>query len=308
MISSAEKHTQLTLPITLTMHQVAGQFYQHHTPGLKAQRVYLNTLAILVVNSYFQMMGIETDLSTADSWQIPIQMLSDVADLRIRNQGAVECRPVLPNADTCYIPAESWENRLGFIAVQFDNLLNEATILGFLPVVQEESIPIGNWSPIEQLLHVINPQPIRLLQWLQDQVESGWSTIEELISPKQTTWQFRSTQQMATTLTENEAPVAYRGKVLNLSTTQDPIALVVGLQQTEQADIEVWAKVFSLGKLERLPGDLELQVFDASNVVVMQAQARGTASIQVKFSGNVGEIFSICLMLDGSSWVEKFVL
>jgi hypothetical protein len=112
--------TPITLPLTAAMHQVAHQFFQRHQPGAQAKQVYLNTLAVLTVNNYCQMLGIETDLERAECWQFPIQMLADVADLPLGHRGSLECRPVLPQADTCSVPAESWEDRLGFVAVQFD--------------------------------------------------------------------------------------------------------------------------------------------------------------------------------------------
>ena len=49
-----------------------------------------------------------------------MQSLTDIAGLVVKDCGKLECHPVLPNSDFCYIPAEVWSDRIGYIAVQFD--------------------------------------------------------------------------------------------------------------------------------------------------------------------------------------------
>jgi hypothetical protein len=78
--------------------------------------------------------------------------------------------------------------------------------------------------------------------------------------------------------------------------------------ESEATDIDVCAKVYPLGEVGHLPADLELQVLDQAGIAVMQAQARETASIQVNFSGKVGETFSIRLRLKTEYWMETFIL
>jgi hypothetical protein len=71
-----------------------------------------------VVNDYLQMLGIATELSTSNIWKPAIRLTADIADLEIVGVGTLECRPVQKSSQTCYIPAEVWSNRIGYVVVQ----------------------------------------------------------------------------------------------------------------------------------------------------------------------------------------------
>ncbi|HEY9656461.1 MAG TPA: DUF1822 family protein, partial [Crinalium sp.] len=192
MINSAEQGLTLPVPLTLKGHQAAQLFYQQHCDSQKAKQVYLNTLAIDAVHSYLGWLGIATDLQASDSWNPAIQALADVADLEIPGQGKLECRPVLPEATVCYLPPEVWFDRIGYVAVLLDAALQTATLLGFVPSVDTEALPLTQLQPITVLLDHLKPQkqpePIKELidlgHWVQGMVTSGWRTVEELFGPQ----------------------------------------------------------------------------------------------------------------------------
>ncbi|MEM9218491.1 MAG: DUF1822 family protein [Cyanobacteria bacterium P01_F01_bin.150] len=310
MSHSTIKHTQIILPLTAGMHQMAEQFYRYHSSPEKIRQVYLNTLAVLVVDSYLEAIGIETNMEASESWQVSTQALSDVAELPILNRGSLECRPVVPSEQQCYVPMESWGGRIGFVAVQMDQNLEEATILGFLPSVDAETVPLDQWQPIEELLHHLHPRPIQLMRWLEKkigkQVEMGWQAIEDLRFPSQPTWQFRTRGQSV----DVARPVISRGKPLTLA-SYPPVLLILGLAKTQEdkeSDIDIWVKVCVSETMDSLPAGLELQVLDPAGMAVMNAQARETASMEVNFSGTIGETFGIQLVLGEQRWLETFVL
>ena len=72
-------------PISLSSRRKAEEFCKHFPQGSKAEKIRLNTLAVLFVNSYLQFMGIETDLEASNSQNVLYHMCLDVADLSLKN-------------------------------------------------------------------------------------------------------------------------------------------------------------------------------------------------------------------------------
>ena len=308
MSFTAEEET-FTMPLTLKAHHIADQFRQQQPTPQKAKQVYLNTLAVQAVSAYLSWFGIETDLEAGDSWNPAMQSLADTADL-VAPQGTLECRPVLPGEQSCYVPPEVWSNRIGYVAVQFNADLSEATLLGFVPSVAVMQLPLSQLRSLEELLDRLTPavvtnQRVHLSQWLQDAVVMGWQTVEELLGVQQPAWSFRSGDQ-----SQREDLTTTRGKLLNLTTSTDaePLALLIALTPADEALVDVWVKVCPIGSQTHLPPDLELSVLDAAGVAVMQAQSRNTEMIQLKFKGAVGEKFSIKVILGSHNFTENFVI
>lgn len=192
MIDSTEQDLTMPVPLTLKGHHTAQLFYQQHSDPQKAKQVYLNTLAIDAVHSYLGWLGIATDLQASDSWNPAIQTLADIADLEIPGQGKLECRPVLPGATVCYVSPETWPDRIGYVAVLLDADLQSATLLGFVPSVNTEELPLSQFQSIAALLDCLKPptppeplqELINLGQWMQGLITSGWQTVEELFGPQ----------------------------------------------------------------------------------------------------------------------------
>lgn len=152
--------SSFTMPLTSKTHQIADRFRQQQSNPQRAKQVYLNTLAVQAVSSYLEWLGITTDPTAGDSWNPMMQTLADVADLVIPDQGKLECRPVLPQAQVCYVPAEVWSDRLGYVAVQFDPDLTEATLLGVLPQVDALEVPLTALRSLDELFDYLQPQSL----------------------------------------------------------------------------------------------------------------------------------------------------
>jgi Protein of unknown function (DUF1822) len=318
MIYSTEQDLTLPVPLTLKGHHTAQLFYQQHSDPQKAKQVYLNTLAIEAVHSYLGWLGIATDLKTSDSWNPALQTLADIADLEIPGQGKLECRPVPPEATVCYVPPEVWFDRIGYVAVRLNADLQNATLLGFVPSVDTEELPLNQLQSIAMLLDHLKPQsqpePIKewvhLGQWVQGLFTDGWHTIEELFGP-QPSLSFRSLESS----TYLEPPgLTTRGKMLELlpqSNTQlnrHQVALLVELMPNDSSQVDIWVKLCPMNHYPYLPEDLEIRVLDEQGMAVMQAQSRQTDMLQLKFQGAMGERFSIEIALNDINLVETFVI
>jgi len=148
----------VSVPLTHRAHIAAQHFHQHHFPLEKAKQVYLNTLAVYATNSYLNYLGVETDVENSQSWSPILQTLANTADLIVKDWGKLECRPVLPESEVCSIPPDVWTERRGYVAVQLNRELTEATLLGFVPKVPTQTaFPLDRFRSLAVLLDSLSP-------------------------------------------------------------------------------------------------------------------------------------------------------
>jgi len=147
---------QLTITINPDDHTLARQFATQQDTQEKGKQVYFNTLAICAVNSFLELIGVAADLNQGDSWNPAIRCFHNVADLVIPSLGRLECRPILDQEKVIFLPPEVTEDRIAYIAVQFQEHLHEVQLLGFSPVLSLQDVAdrleIVNLQPIEELI------------------------------------------------------------------------------------------------------------------------------------------------------------
>jgi len=309
MMDTPEQTLTFTMPIPLQMHHIAQQFRQQHPNRQKAKQIYLNTIAVQSVHTYLKWFGIETDLEASDSWNPTLQLLMDTADLTVKHQGKLECRPVLPNQEFCSVPSEVWHERIGYVAVQLNTELTEATLLGFLPRVQQVEVPLKSWQSLDQLLERLvhaSVVTVQLSQWLQGTVEAGWQTLEALFHIPQVALVSRGIQAES----GNMSSYTTRGKLLHLGPISDnaEVVLVVELFPTQTEELEITVKLCPRQDKTVLPTDLDVMILDEKGASVMQAQSRSTNMIQLKFLASLGERFSVKVISEITSMTEDFVV
>lgn len=338
-----------SIPLPLAIHATAQSFCQSQWSSQKIKQVYLNTLAVYAVHIYLKCLGVESDLDQGNSWDPLMQGLTDTADLVVVNQfqnGRIECRPVLSTSLICHVPPDVWAQRMGYVAVQLDDDLCYAKLMGFLPQVHEMDVPLYQWRSLDLLLQLVTPQPTmattpsqvfqplntlieglgfeaidpkqtrgHLTEWLKGNVEKGWKQLQDLNLPEslwvlnQQALQFRSAATLAPAQTPMRATV--RGKYLDWqfpTGQQANLVLVVGVMPAQKSEMNIWVKLCPQKASTYLPPKLDIVVLDQQNTSVMQAQSRQTEMIQLKFGGQVGEKFSIKVSLNNSSKIESFII
>ncbi len=317
-------HLTFKVPLTLKAHQLAQQFQKQQPNSKKAKQVYLNTLAVYAVNSYLECLGIATDLEVSDSWNTVMQSLSNTADLIVKGRGRLECIAVLPKAKVCDIPLEVWQDRDGYIAVQFNQELTEATLLGFVSEVATEELPLSQLKSLEELLKHLegllenisqpnqdkqNQKTVKLNQWIHNVFNSGWETVERLFNSSQPQLAFNFRNQSSNKHQHNNSDYdVRRGKIFDLERSGEQMALVIGIKPTTSPELDISVEVYPTNNQIYLPPDLELMVLDKAGEAVMQAKARSTESIQLEFSGELGESFGVKVALGEFSITEEFII
>ena len=304
-----------TAPISPDARRRAEQLCKQQATPEKGERVRLNTLSVSFVNLYLQCMGFETDLENSDSWNPVQQTFLDVADLSLKDLGALECRPILEGEKFVYIPEEVQSDRIGYVVVQISKSYREAKLLGFVKEVTSDLLPIRQLQSLEDLLeyleveielirslHIPNKTLVKLKQWLDNIIEAGWQEVETLLGTQANlpAWSLRS----------EAGAFLSRGKLIDFGIlTEQAVVLVVTLPQDNEEEMDIIVEIHPKSGQDYLPSNLQLMVLDFEGGCVMEAQTRSNnKNIQLQFSGELGERFSIKVALGDVSVVEDFII
>ncbi|NJR64542.1 MAG: DUF1822 family protein [Leptolyngbyaceae cyanobacterium CRU_2_3] len=321
-----------TVPLTTDAHRCAQAFYQHHAQPQKAKQIYLNTLSVHAVYIYLSCLGIETDWQQSQSWNPTLQVLADTADLWVNQRGRLECRPVLPEMQDCSIPVEVWADRIGYMMVQLNAELTEATLLGFVPTVESETVllkDLHSLSEFPQFLSqvtlspvqpspaesgAIPPVPIVLRQWLTQWIDIGWQTLEsiqqslqvdpEQVDPEQVdpefAYSFRQAPSHTIDTSESAVNGIKQGKILSLQNIPEGrLLLLVGivpsvnLSEFQIPEFQITVELLPTRGQRYLPRSLQLITLDATGQVVLQADGSNSEGLEFQFSGAAGERFTL---------------
>ncbi len=194
----------MLIPLTKANGDLAQKFAnQYSNYPQKADQLFNNILAVCAVKNYLEILDISTDISKSYCFNPVMQLVENVADLYITDIGHLECRPVKSHQNICHIPAETWSDRIGYVAVEISADHKQAKLLGFIDQVTEEEILISRLEPISNLLanitaieiskyeqnievYAINAvaEPLAIVSqkikdWVKKSLDLGWQTFDE---------------------------------------------------------------------------------------------------------------------------------
>ncbi|MBD2196070.1 MULTISPECIES: DUF1822 family protein [Calothrix] len=259
MINTAERFPQIAIAITATDRIQAYKFAQQQLTEERSQQVYRNTLAVLVMRRYLQLLGIDSDLELSHSWNPLERLIENIADLYIPSlEGFLECRCLRQRDRKCHIPQEVWTERIGYAIVQLDEPYQEGHILGFVESISVTELPRSYFQSLDLLLERLTLEPaaepiVKLTQWLQHKFESDWQPAPTLLS------NFRSMktlieqpqqqlQNRGNDVIRQRVEQLYRGSYCDLYLTPQE-ALVKLIQTTEDDEIR-WQAAELLWEIE----------------------------------------------------------
>ena len=309
-MNNTEVDFGLTIPIAPAARRIAQTLGQQQNDPKKVKQVYLNALAVHAVNFYFQCLEIETDLAASSIWNPVVQKFMDIADLDVKDIGKLECRWLSPGEDFISIPAEVRSDRIGYIAVEMTESLQEVKLLGFVPATQQEKVALSELKSLDQMLEYLDElKPVNLSHWLQNVFDTGWHTVQTLFESKpELQFAFRSPQVLGMTASVTGNRPIKRGKLLSLERGKEQVALFVELMTTDAPDIDISVEVYPTNGQKNLPNDLQLMVLDDAGETLMQARANKTENLLFELSGEPGEHFTVKLALGDFSVTENFLI
>ncbi|GJD20102.1 hypothetical protein RIVM261_050580 [Rivularia sp. IAM M-261] len=128
----------IPLPIPISFRQQAETYASQYFTQDAQARVYFNTLAVLVGNAYFRMLGFETNLAKLERWNAAHRLWSEANEIELSGLGYLECCVIQPEQLSIVLPQETLSGNLGYLFVEIENE-NTATLFGFLPASHIES-------------------------------------------------------------------------------------------------------------------------------------------------------------------------
>ena len=309
------EQTSFAIPLAFSAHNFAKENYQGITKASQRKQIYLNSLAVYAVNRYLSYMGFKSDLETSEVTNFAINKFFNTADLEIKSIGKLECIPVLPGQDKLEIPEGIDDQRVGVVAVNLNQELNEATILGFSPNLAT-SIPLKKLQSVEALLrHLTNleeTQAVHIRDWLAGKIVEGWQQLEQLLSTQQQelAFNFRSGDSAFRFRKQGSSVRQARKVDLGMQLSQESVALVMEItpQDSHNQEVDVLLQVHPLNK-ESLPSQVELIVTDDSGNPPLKVTSRDNDNwIQLAFGAESGESFSVTVALGEAQVKQDFVV
>jgi Protein of unknown function (DUF1822) len=159
MIYKPQSISNFVIPLGTDAHAHAKQFAAEQFDSSRGKKGYLNTLATHALAKYLNLFNVETTLDQSYSLDPRIRNMLNIADLKISGAGIVECCPVLPGEDSFSIPLEFANQRIGFVAVMFQEDLSFVRLGGFISAqkaieitMESDRVPLNKLEPLENLM------------------------------------------------------------------------------------------------------------------------------------------------------------
>ena len=143
---------------------------------------------------------------------------------------------------------------------------------------------------------------VRLSNWLDNLVESGWQALEEFLNPRQL--QFENIR----------SDDIRKGKLIDRTMLCDGFAVVLTLKQQPLADdsVDIILRLYPTEEQVHLPSDIKMRMFcrdEDDNQVSTTMQANSSDEwIQLHFTGKPSEQFGVEIVKGDISVVENFVI
>jgi hypothetical protein len=310
-MNTNHEQTSFSIPLSIEAHAKANQRRQGISNTDNAKKIYLNTLAVYAVNYYLDCMGFETNYSNANDNNPWMLNLIDLADLEVTNIGKIECRPVLPDAEYLEIPTEVRTDRVAYVAVQFNQSLKEATILGFTTQTLAK-FPLNQLQSVDNLLDYLTAKEqsakVNIREWMKGVITEGWLNVEEIFNPRELS--FRCARNFSVTKCKTvDIGLRLNGK---------SVVLIVELNHKNKditniknnSEIDIIIKVHpEPNKGVYLPPGLKLAVIDEDGKEVDTVISRQNDNwVEIQLSAELNEEFCVEIILGESKVIQEFVV
>ncbi|HEY9706433.1 MAG TPA: DUF1822 family protein [Allocoleopsis sp.] len=317
-----------TIFISEADHITAKKFASEQSTPAKFKQVYLNTLAVQAVQRYINWFELHTNLEQSESWNPVIRSFNNVADLLISNIGRIECIPILPEQKIIHISSEVSEDRIAYIAVQFQQELNKVCLLGFLPTLTKEDLdkppqidelpgikeedllspitleqlqPIFKFNDYLTKVENRNNQPtgVKLSNWFTDIIDDTWQMIEQVFSPQKLA-------QLGSRDSENNA--AIRARKINFPSANLSVNLTVSATELALVNRKVQLAIYPENS-ETLPEGGKIVIFDTDWEMIKNCETSiGDPLLTLSHSDKIGARFIVQIVFGQDQYIEEFVI
>lgn len=143
---------------------------------------------------------------------------------------------------------------------------------------------------------------IRLSNWLDNLVESGWETLEEILNPRQLQFETIRSDDIS------------KGKLIDRTMLDDGFAVILTLKQQVLVNnsIDITLRMYPAFEQTHLPEGIKLRIFckdENGDEVSTNTQAKSSDEwIQLHFTGESAEEFGVKIVKGDISVIENFVI
>ena len=301
MMPLAERLT-FTVPLSGADFKLAQKFSCEQKDADKSKQVFLNTLAVLAVNFYCQCLKVETNLKESIIGDYNRRILMDSADLKIDVLGKLECRPVLPNENICYVPSEVWSDRVGYVVVEIDEEAKKAILFGFVEQIETNELPLAQLPDIDNLVDLLLLAKNK--QLLERTFAKNWDNniSKRILDAKQQNFVCLNDPALPTIDKSITSPL-YKAKYITLK--RRTFILFVRITPTKEGKFQLLVEVES-DRGEKIPSDLNLKLLSLSDQTLNASQTKRGNYISLNYKLQLGESFQIQVKRADESHTEQF--
>ena len=301
MMPLAERLT-FTVPLSGADFKLAQKFSCEQKDADKSKQVFLNTLAVLAVNFYCQCLKVETNLEESTIGHYNRRILMDSADLKIDVLGKLECRPVLPNENICYVPSEVWSDRVGYVVVEIDEEAKKAILFGFVEQIETNELPLAQLPDIDNLVDLLLLAKNK--QLLERTFAKNWDNniSKRILDAKQQKF-FCLNDPALPTIDKSITSPLYRAKYITL--IRRTFILLVRITPTKEGKFQLLVEVES-DRGEKIPSDLNLKLLSLSDQTLNASQTKRGNYISLNYKLQLGESFQIQVKRAEEIHTEQF--
>lgn len=299
MMPLAERLT-FTVPLSGADFKLAQKFSCEQKDADKSKQVFLNTLAVLAVNFYCQCLKVETNLEESTIGHYNRRILMDSADLKIDVLGKLECRPVLPNENICYVPSEVWSDRVGYVVVEIDEEAKKAILFGFVEQIETNELPLAQLPDIDNLVDLLLLAKNK--QLLERTFAKNWDNniSKRILDAKQQKF-FCLNDPALPTIDKSITSPLYKAKYITLK--RRTFILFVRITPTKEGNFQLLVEVESSKKI---PSDLNLKLLSLSDQTLNASQTKRGNYISLNYKLQLGESFQIQVKRAEEIHTEQF--
>jgi hypothetical protein len=171
----------IPFPIAPSFQRQARAYASQYFTQGASERTYLNALAVIVADAYFQMLSFETDLTKSERWNAARRLWNEASELELVGLGNLECRAIASGQQTVILPPETWSDRIGYLFIEIDED-KEAILLGFLPAFDpefpKEEVSINDVKSMDDLMDYLSDMEVSSIIAEVDELAQEFAQIE----------------------------------------------------------------------------------------------------------------------------------
>lgn len=160
----------IPFPVSVSFRRQARAYASQYFTQDAQQRIYFNTLAVLIADAYFRMLSFETNLAKPERWNAAHRLWNEANELELSGLGNLECCVIATGQKSVILPTQilsdangnPYRVHIGYLFVEIASSEKSATLIGFLPAFHPETtdaeVAIASLQSMDDLIDYLAQQ------------------------------------------------------------------------------------------------------------------------------------------------------